>query len=297
MNLKIWIQAFRLRTLPLALSSIFMGAIVSYMYHSLDVWVSFMAVLTTLFLQILSNLANDYGDGVKGTDNSDRLGPVRAIQSGDISLPQMKRAILVLALLSLLSGISLIYLSGISIVNAAILLLIGLLAIVAAIKYTVGKKAYGYSAMGDLFVFVFFGPVAVMGTFYLNSHFIDWHVLLPSVTMGLWSTAVLNLNNMRDIENDKASGKTTLAVLLGINNAKLYHIIIINLAFFSLMYFEYLQERPWWNHLVFLLYPLFLMDIKKIDSEQDLKKLDPFLKKTALKIFFFTIILGLLVWL
>jgi 1,4-dihydroxy-2-naphthoate octaprenyltransferase len=207
----------------------------------------------------------------------------------------MKIAIVVFALLSLLTGISLIYLSGISLVNAAVILFIGLLAIVAAIKYTVGKKAYGYSALGDLFVFLFFGPVAVMGTFYLNTHYLDWYVLLPSVTMGLWSTAVLNLNNMRDIENDKASGKTTLAVLLGINNAKLYHIIIVNVAFFSLMYFEYLQERPWWNHLVFLLYPLFLMDIKKIDSVQDLKNLDPFLKKTALKIFFFVIVLGLLV--
>lgn len=295
MRIKIWIQTFRLRTLPLALSSVLMGVIVSYMYHSFNLVVSLLSVLTTLFLQILSNLANDYGDGVKGTDNKDRLGPTRAIQSGEISLSEMRKAIVVFVFLSLVSGIALIFYSGISLVNAAVLLMIGLLAIVAAIKYTVGEKAYGYSALGDLFVFIFFGPIAVMGTFYLNSHTLEWIVLLPSITMGLWSTAVLNLNNMRDIENDKSSGKTTFAVLLGIKNAKLYHVIIINAAFFALMYFEFLLERPWWNHLVFLLYPLFLMDIKKIDSEQDLKNLDPFLKKTALKIFFFVIILGLLV--
>ncbi len=295
MHIKIWIQAFRLRTLPLALSSILMGVIVSYIYHSFQWSVSVMAILTTLFLQILSNLANDFGDGVKGTDNKERLGPTRAIQSGDISASQMKVAVFIFAFLSLISGITLIFLSGISLINAAVLLAIGILAIVAAIKYTVGKKAYGYSGLGDLFVFLFFGPVAVMGTFYLNSHFLRLDLLLPSITMGLLSTAVLNLNNMRDIENDKTSGKTTFAVILGIKNAKLYHVIIVNMAFFSLMYFEFLQHLPWWNHLVFLIYPLFLIDLKKIDSEENLKNLDPFLKKTAIKILFFVLIFGILV--
>ncbi|OYT17812.1 MAG: 1,4-dihydroxy-2-naphthoate octaprenyltransferase [Bacteroidetes bacterium 4572_77] len=295
MRLKIWIQAFRLRTLALALSSIILGAIVSYVYHSFQWQVSALAVLTTLLLQILSNLANDYGDGTKGTDNKDRLGPTRAIQSGEITPAQMKKAIIVFSILSFLSGISLIYISGISLLFAAIMLFIGLLAIVAAVKYTVGKKAYGYSGLGDFFVFVFFGPVAVMGTFYLNAHFITAALLWPSITVGFLSVAVLNLNNMRDFENDIASGKITLAVKLGIKNAKLYHIILVNVAFFSLMYFEFLLEMSWWIHLTFFLYPLFLMDLKKIDQEQNLQNLDPYLKYTALKTLLLVIVFGILV--
>ena len=258
MNIKAWIQAFRLRTLPLALSSILMGIIVSYIHDSFLLQVSIWAVITTLLLQILSNLANDYGDASKGTDNENRLGPERTVQSGKISPKSMKNAIIIFSFLSLISGLYLIWLSNIDFIKALLFLLLGVLAIAAAIKYTVGKRAYGYSGLGDLFVFIFFGPVAVLGSFYLNSGYISYDVIFPAITVGLLSTAVLNLNNMRDLDNDKKSGKNTIVVKLGIKRAKLYHIIIVNIAFFSLLLFKNINSLHWVTHFIFLLYPLFL---------------------------------------
>lgn len=295
MNIKAWIQAFRLRTLPLALSSILMGIIVSYIHDSFHLQVSIWAVITTLLLQILSNLANDYGDASKGTDNENRIGPERTVQSGKISSKSMKLAMIVFAFLSFISGLVLIWLSGIDMILALLFLILGVMAIAAAIKYTVGNKAYGYSGFGDLFVFLFFGLLAVLGSFYLNASYLSWDVVLPAITIGLLSTAVLNLNNMRDIENDKNSGKNTIAVRLGIKNAKLYHTVIVNVAFFSLMYFTIVNDMDWQVHLVFLLYPLFLVDLKNIDKENDLRKLDPYLKKTALKTLLLVLVFGVLV--
>lgn len=295
MNIKAWIQAFRLRTLPLALSSILMGIIVSYIHDGFQVQVSIWAIITTLLLQILSNLANDYGDAIKGTDNKNRVGPERTVQSGKISSKSMKSAIALFSLLSLASGLYLIYLSKIDIVYVIIFIALGVSAIAAAIKYTVGKRAYGYHGFGDLFVFLFFGLIAVLGSFYLNTGYVSFDVFFPAITVGLFSTAVLNLNNMRDLKNDKVSGKNTIAVRLGIQKAKLYHTIIVNFAFFALMYFTILNSMSWKVHLVFLIYPLFLIDLKKIDKEQNLKNLDPFLKKTALKTFLLVILFGLLV--
>jgi len=295
MNIKAWIQAFRLRTLPLALSSILMGIIVSYIHLGFNMQVSIWAIITTLLLQILSNLANDYGDAIKGTDNENRLGPERTVQSGKISPKSMKTAIIVFSILSLASGLYLIWLSGIDLMKALMFLLLGVLAIAAAIKYTVGKKAYGYSGLGDLFVFLFFGLLAVIGSFYLNALYLSWDVILPAITIGLLSTAVLNLNNMRDLENDKNSGKNTLVVRIGIKKAKLYHIIIINIAFISLMTFMSVNNLSWQVHLALLVYPLFIRDLVKIDKETNLQKLDPYLKKTALKTLLLVLVFGLLV--
>jgi len=295
MNIKAWIQAFRLRTLPLALSSILTGIIVSYIHLGFNMQVSIWAIITTLLLQILSNLANDYGDAIKGTDNENRVGPERTVQSGKISSKSMKTAIIVFSFLSLTSGLYLIWLSGIDLMKALMFLLLGVLAIAAAIKYTVGKKAYGYSGLGDLFVFLFFGLLAVLGSFYLNALYLSWDVVFPAVTIGLLSTAVLNLNNMRDLENDRNSGKNTLVVRIGIKKAKLYHTIIINIAFFSLMTFMSINDLSWQVHLALLVYPLFIRDLVKIDKETDLQKLDPYLKKTALKTLLLVLVFGLLV--
>ena len=295
MNIKAWIQAFRLRTLPLALSSILMGIIVSYLHLGFNMQVSIWAIITTLLLQILSNLANDYGDAIKGTDNENRVGPERTVQSGKISPKSMKTAIIVFSVLSLASGLYLIWLSGIDLMKALMFLLLGVLAIAAAIKYTVGKKAYGYSGLGDLFVFLFFGLLAVLGSFYFNALYLSWDVVLPAITIGLLSTAVLNLNNMRDLENDKNSGKNTLVVRMGIKKAKLYHTIIINIAFFSLMTFMSINDLSWQVHLALLVYPLFIRDLVKIDKETDLQKLDPYLKKTALKTLLLVLVFGGLV--
>ena len=218
MQIQAWIHAFRLRTLALALSSIAMGAFLAAYYNGLRMEISLLAALTTVFLQILSNLANDYGDAKKGTDNQHRVGPERAVQSGKISLKEMQAAIIIFSGLSLISGVILISQAtkGLSSEVGILFLIIGLLAIASAILYTVGKKAYGYSGFGDLFVFIFFGLIAVIGTFFLNTQFILPQIWLAAVSLGFFSTGVLNLNNLRDIENDRNSGKNTIVVRLGL---------------------------------------------------------------------------------
>ena len=241
-SLSSWIKAFRLRTLPLALSSIIMGSGLAIYLGSYSWIVILLATLTTILLQILSNLANDYGDFQKGTDNDNRLGPERAVQSGEISARQMKTAVIVFAALSLLSGVWLLYASlKEQFMIALVFFVLGIAAIAAAVKYTVGKNAYGYSGLGDLFVFLFFGLTGVLGTYYLNTLSLTWDVFLPAISIGLLSTGMLNLNNMRDIENDIKSGKHTLASKLGLRKAKYYHAFLVIGAIVSALIFILLQ--------------------------------------------------------
>jgi 1,4-dihydroxy-2-naphthoate octaprenyltransferase len=248
-NIKTWISAMRLRTLPLAASAILMGITLADLCYSADTLVAVLCLTTAICLQILSNFANDYGDFVKGTDNDKRVGNMRALQSGDISVSQMRTAIMLLVALSLISGISLLYnaTGGSFDLTFLLFFLLGVVAIAAAIKYTVGKKAYGYSGFGDVAVFVFFGPVSVIGTFLLCTHFSwdwhkDWFILLPTLSIGLLSTGVLNTNNIRDIENDRASKKFTIPVKIGLQKARIYHSFLIVFALLSFcvgLYFVY----------------------------------------------------------
>lgn len=242
----------RLRTLPLAASAILLGIALSDLHYRALGVVGLLCLTTAICLQILSNLANDYGDFVKGTDNDKRVGNMRALQSGNITITQMRNAIVLLVILSLVSGISLLYKATNGEFNTTFLLFFGLgiAAIVAAIKYTVGKRAYGYSGFGDVAVFIFFGPVSVMGTFLLCNGFAfswgsDWVVLLPTMGVGLLSTAVLNTNNIRDIENDKASGKFTIPVKIGLQKARIYHSVLIVLALVSFIAYLFLGYTSW----------------------------------------------------
>jgi 1,4-dihydroxy-2-naphthoate octaprenyltransferase len=228
--MKKWIQAMRLRTLPLAASCILAGAAAAKTQDEINGLVLTLTLATTFLLQILSNLANDYGDYSHGVDNEQRVGPTRALQSGAISQAQMKRALVVTTLITLLSGLSLLWIvfsPKAQFIQALLMLLLGVAAIAAAIKYTVGSNPYGYRGLGDLFVFLFFGPVGVMGTYYLlSSELVAEHLLL-AITTGFYSTAVLNLNNLRDHVNDAASGKQTLVVKMGFRNGKVYQTILI----------------------------------------------------------------------
>jgi len=291
---KSWIEAFRLRTLPLALASILMGSFLA-IHHGLYSWeVIILAISTTLFLQILSNLANDYGDGMRGTDNEDRLGPTRTIQSGAISPKEMKTGIIIFVLLSLVSGIWLIVASLGSNWDIGLLyLLLGIGAIAAAIKYTMGKKAYGYSGFGDLMVFIFFGPVAVIGTYYLAVHELSWEIVLPAIAAGLFSTGVLNLNNMRDIENDKRSGKHTLALKLGFKQAKVYHIMIVSLAMSSILIYTIANSGGLLQYIYIITFPATIKDLIKVNKVVDNVKLDPFLKKLAFSTLITTLLFGM----
>ncbi len=293
-KLNSWISAFRLRTLPLALSSILMGSFLAIATDNYNWSVIILSLVTTLLLQILSNLANDYGDGIKGTDNSDRLGPLRAIQSGDISLKQMRIGIGIFVLLSLISGIWLIIEAlGNDWYLGLLFFVLGIAAIAAAIKYTVGNTAYGYSGFGDLFVFLFFGLLAVFGTYFLNTHSINWEIILPASSMGLLSTGVLNLNNMRDMKNDNVSGKYTLALKLGYQNAKFYHYMLVTLAMIFAIVFVVLYYHSLWQFLFLISFIFMIRDLFQISKITNKSLLDPYLKRLALLTLLFTILFGL----
>lgn len=290
-----WINAFRIRTLPLALSSILLGGFIALEQGYTNPMVLTLAVLTTLFLQVLSNLANDYGDFLKGTDNDNRVGPKRAMQSGLINKSSMKKAILILVLLSLISGISLVYVSfgKENVLKSLLFILLGVSAILASIRYTVGKKAYGYSGLGDVFVFLFFGWVAVIGTYFLISLDISYLIFLPATTLGLFSTGVLNLNNLRDYKNDEASGKRTIVVKIGYDNARVYHMFLILGGWLSFLSYLLLIDASLSVFIVLLSLPLFVMNLLTVFKVKDEKLLDPELKKLALSITLFTLLFGL----
>jgi 1,4-dihydroxy-2-naphthoate octaprenyltransferase len=289
-----WIKAFRLRTLPLALSSILTGSFLAIHDGNYRWQIIALAMVTTVLLQVLSNLANDYGDAVKGTDNEHRLGPQRTVQSGEITPKQMKTAMVVFVILTLISGIWLLFESfGDDWPKALLFLLLGLAAIAAAIKYTVGKTAYGYAGLGDLFVFLFFGLLGVIGTYYLNTKSFSWLVLLPATTLGLFSTAVLNLNNTRDMENDLKSGKKTVAARLGYKNALYYQVFLITVGFLTAFLYVLLTFRSYWEFLFLLTLPLFVANLAGIYRVEDQQKLDPYLKKTALGTLLFVIVFGI----
>ena len=283
------IKAARLRTLPLSVAGIITGSALAYRYDpSAFSWQIFAwALLTTILFQVLSNFANDYGDGVKGTDNEHRLGPQRALQGGAISRLQLKRVILITAGLSILSALILIYLAfgWENLLYIVIFFVLGLLCVVAAIKYTVGSSAYGYRGLGDLFVFVFFGLVSVVGSEFLYSH-----TFLPAISIGLLSVAVLNLNNMRDYENDQRSGKHTLVVKMGISLAKYYHYYLVVLAMLALLSFSVLRLQMRWELLYLLAFFPLVVHLLSVKRNNDLKLLDKELKVVALSTFLLSVL-------
>lgn len=292
MELKTILKAARLRTLPLSVSGIIMGSALAFRVGYFQWNIFLLALLTTILFQILSNFANDYGDGVKGTDNVNRVGPQRALQSGKISQSQMKRLIIITALLSMLVAIALIY-EAFGKENwgyVLIFFVLGVFCIVAAIKYTVGKSAYGYRGFGDLFVFIFFGLVSVVGTYFLYLHQLDWKIFLPATSVGLLSVAVLNINNMRDYENDKAMGKNTLVVKMGSNLAKFYHYYLVVVAMLSMLVFSVLHLQTGWQLVYLLVFIPLALHLITVKNNKVLKNLDKELKKVALSTFFMSLL-------
>jgi 1,4-dihydroxy-2-naphthoate polyprenyltransferase len=295
MNVKVWLKAFRLRTLPLALSSSILGSFLGLAHGTFHWNVFILASLTTLFLQILSNLANDYGDTIHGVDNINRIGPVRITQHGLVSRGQMRIMIFIFVILSLVSGTFLILfnLETIGLRNIFIFFILGFSAIFAAIKYTIGKNPYGYVGLGDIFVFIYFGIVGVAGTYFLHTRHFDPWVLLPASAIGLLSSGVLNLNNLRDIENDAMSGKKTLVVRIGSKAAKIYHSALLSLSFIlSVIYTLKYYGSPY-QFLFILTLPLFIMNIKVVIQNSNPIELNSELKKLALSTFIFSITFGI----
>lgn len=302
--MKHWIEAARLRTLPLSVSGIIVGSMYA-LANPTDViltptevfnWRIFsFAIVTTLGLQILSNFANDYGDGVKGTDNEDRVGPKRAIQSGVISPQAMKSAIIITAVLTLFSAALLIYFafSDTNLYYSLFYLVLGILAIISAIRYTVGATAYGYRGLGDVFVFVFFGLVSTLGVNFLYSKQIDIELFLPATAIGLLSVGVLNLNNMRDEASDKKVGKNTLVVQIGGKKAKLYHYFLVVMAMVLLLVFAFINSYNFDQYLFLLAYIPLIKHLMNVYNNKEPKALDPELKKLALSTFVLAVLLAL----
>jgi len=292
-KVKAWVSAARLRTLPLSVSGIITGSAVAYATGSFRIIVFLFAIATTLGFQILSNFANDYGDGVKGTDNKERVGPARALQSGKLKAKELKHGMVFTAVITLLLASMLIFVSfgNDNFLLSFIFFNLGIAAVIAAITYTVGKKAYGYRALGDLFVFVFFGIVGVMGSFFLYTQSLGYYVILPAVTIGLLSAAVLNLNNMRDRLSDAKVGKNTLAVVLGPGKIKVYHSSLITLAFIAAVLFIWVGLGGGLHFVALIAFiPLFL-NLLKVIRTKDATTLDPELKKVALSTFLFALLL------
>ena len=292
--IKNWLDAFRLRTLPLSLSGILMGSFIAFDNGFVDFRIFGLALITTILFQILSNLANDLGDSLKGTDNSNRVGPLRTVQSGAISKSQMKTAVILTALFSFVSAGSLVFIAHENMSSELIIAycILTVFCISAAILYTISNYAYGYKGFGDLMVFIFFGVVAVMGSNTLYSKSIDYTILLPSCTIGLLSMAVLNLNNMRDHENDALSNKITVVVQMGFNRAKTYHFLLLILSFITLCLFILVQKKfgLFLATLPYLgLFPHWL----KVKNCNDPRELDTELKKVALSTFFMSVLVGI----
>lgn len=289
-----WIAAARPRTLPLALSSIALGSFLAAS-HGTFLWPVFiLCVITTIFLQILSNLANDYGDSIHGADHKDRQGPQRAVQSGVVSSEEMKKAVILFSGLSLISGLTLLWvaLNGQSLAILGFLLL-GLLCIGAAIMYTNGKNPYGYAGFGDISVFIFFGLVGVCGTFFLHTGYFDPLVLLPAASCGLLSTAVLNINNIRDIESDTLAGKMSIPVRIGGKAARGYHLILLVGSLAASFLYVWFTYRNWQQYVFLLVTPVFALNAFLVFTRTDAKKLDPLLKQMALSTLLFVLIFGL----
>ena len=300
-KLRTWIRAARPRTLLLSFSGVLLGGFLALdQLRSLSLskgrpyFVIFFAALTAILLQILSNLANDYGDFKKGTDSVNRVGPQREMQSGAITEKEMKRGLAVTAALCLISGALLIFVfARLTWQELAVFAALGLGAVLAALLYTLGKHPYGYQGLGDLFCFLFFGWAAVAGTFYLATKTLDFSVLLPATAMGFLSNAVLNINNMRDYENDKASGKNSLVVKLGLKKAFVYHCLLIVGAFLCLTVFLILKHAPYYTYAFWLLFPLFLKDLMAIKKSKP-ELLDPFLGRQVKHSFLLVLVYGML---
>lgn len=276
-----WLESLRLRTLPLACASVITGSALAWWLGQFNLRIAVLALLTTALLQILSNLANDYGDAVKGSDTPDRLGPLRGMQKGAITPGQMRTALIITTALTVLSGIALVASACHSLSDILGFIALGALAILAAIAYTVGKKPYGYLGLGDASVLIFFGWLGVMGTFYLQAHALNALLFLPATACGLLAVAVLNANNMRDIESDAQNGKFTLAVRLGAIRARRYHTGLLAGALLCCALFALFASLNAFGWLFILAAPLLWRQARYVLRETGAQAMRPMLEKTV----------------
>jgi 1,4-dihydroxy-2-naphthoate octaprenyltransferase len=294
-----WVEAARPRTLPLAVSSILLGNFLAFAQGTFHWAIAILAVLTTLSLQILSNFANDLGDFTNGIDTADRKVALRAVQTGKITQSEMLNAVKLSAVISFILGITLVYTS---LKNAPIQIWIGFIAlglscIAAAIAYTVGKRPYGYIGLGDLSVFLFFGLTGTVGTYFLHTQVWATDILLPASGCGFLSVSVLNLNNLRDLENDKKSGKNSIPVRIGKAWGFLYQKSLLSFGILCFVIYTAFFQTPTAlaieNAIVIFSGLLILIMVRELHENMTPAEIDPYLRKTALRTLLFICIFGL----
>ena len=290
---KSWIQATRLRTLPLAVANVSMGAILSHYFGAFNWPLYLMTVITAILLQVLSNLANEYGDFIHGADHADRSGPSRTVQSGAISANAMKKVMYLTAGLSIVSGVILISLTTLSIPLKIVFLALGLIAVWASINYTAGSNPYGYRGYGDVSVFLFFGLLSVVGSFYLQRVQWQWSILLPAISCGAFSMGVLNVNNIRDLESDAMAGKNSLALKMGRVKAVRYHALLLTIGIMASAIFTMIHLERGHQWLFLIITPLLIINFRAVQLKVKPMELDPYLKQMALTTLLFVISFGI----
>ncbi len=292
---QVWLAAARPRTLPLALACIILGSFLAAAHQSFHFWITFLCVTTAIFLQILSNLANDYGDSVHGADHGERVGPKRAVQSGAIAAAAMKQAMALMAGLAGVSGLALVWLAfGVQgLVGIVVFVGLGAAAIWAAINYTAGGRPYGYAGLGDLFVLIFFGWVGTMGTYFLQTQTLNWLIMLPATSCGLLAVGVLNINNIRDIDSDRLAGKFSIPVRLGRERARLYHWLLLGGAVAAALLYVLLTYHSPWQFLFLLTVPLLIRNARAVQNTHVSPQLNPLLPQLSLITLAFVITFGL----
>lgn len=290
--MKQWIKAFRLRTLPLGVMSIGMGSLLAYADEEFSWLICLLTLLTTILLQILSNVANDYGDSINGADNEFREGPERQTQTNAISSSSMKRAMYILGVLAIVCGVLLLMMSNIPLRTLFGFLFLGLICVAAAIRYTAGDNPYGYAGLGDLSVLVFFGWVGVLGSYYLQTQSFQWAYVLPATTCGLFMVGVLNINNIRDIYSDQKAGKFSIPVRLGREKAVLYHWALLLVGLILTVIFVILNYREAIQFLFLITIPLLIINARSVSVKTEAMSLDPYLKQMVLTTIVFVITFG-----
>jgi 1,4-dihydroxy-2-naphthoate octaprenyltransferase len=287
------VASMRLRTLPLSTGGVILGILLATADFKVDLWVAVLIVLTTVCLQILSNLSNELGDVLHGTDTEDRQGPQYGLNSGVLSIGEMKVLIGIFVALCIISGTAMTLLSFGTLwdITPILVLLMGAAAIMGAMKYTLGRNPYGYRGLGDVYVFLFFGLVAVLGSYFVASHTLFWRLLLPGAAVGFFSVGVLNVNNIRDMKTD-AANRVTVAIRLGERKAKIYQTILIVLGWLFMLVYCQLRMFSWWHYLFVITLPLFILHLRGVWKREG-KQLDPMLPLLVMSTFLFCLLAGI----
>ena len=288
------IKSLRLRTLPLSLAGVVLGVTLSAGDYKVSIWTALLVFLTTVLLQVLSNMSNELGDTLNGTDTEDRQGPDYGLNDGVLGIGDMKKIISWIVTLCALSGMTMIWVSFGSLFcfKSCILLVLGAAAIIGAMRYTLGKNPYGYRGLGDVYVFIFFGLVSVLGAYFVAAHTIpDWKLVLPAAAIGFFSVGVLNVNNIRDMKTD-APNRVTVAIKLGVHKARIYQTVLICLGWILMLLFAAIYKPSPWHFIFVVTLPLYVRHLMGVWTKTE-RALDPMLPLLVISTFVLALLAGL----